>query len=88
MYRSEELRPHGQVLSARPQLTRVAKVCRDDVDMQDGYRRRDVETCADLCLQSLPAEAASSVEVLQASGSNLLGDIDFTLDLARKSGSE
>ena len=65
-----------------PQFTRVVtKIRQDNVDKQGGYRQRDVETCADLCLPIPAGRGRLSVELLQASSGNLLGDIDFALDL-------
>ena len=65
-----------------PQFTRVvAKIRQDNVDKQGGYRRRDVETYADLYLPIPTGRGRLSVELLQASSGNLLSDIDFALDL-------
>jgi hypothetical protein len=56
-------------------------VRQDNVDKQGGYRRRDEETCADLCLPIPAGRERLFVELLWASSGNLLGDIDFALNL-------
>jgi hypothetical protein len=58
----------------------VTKIRQDNVDKQGGYRRRDVEICADPYLPIPTGRGRLSIELLQASSGNL-SDIDFALDL-------
>lgn len=79
--RREELGSHGKVFSTCPLFgCGVAKVGRDDMDVQMVHGRSDMKPCANVCFPISVGRSGLFIELLELFRCDLLGDLDFRLD--------